>query len=253
MTDPSTSKYTYSPLLPGHRSIRLLRLHPSSVSDAPIQCQLFNYSLTFPRRSFHLYECLSYVWGSSENKQHILIDGKLFNITQNLHAALIRLRDAYIDRIMWVDAICMNQDDVKERTHQVKSMAMIYAYASRVVVWLGEEADESSATMEKIRIEANTRIRQRSWDRISVPVRPDHQKTEECTIENALLSFLRRPWFRRVWVSDSGSWSISFSDFPVGIARSSCSTLLIDCMWTERNFWHMLLFRLGTYHERRQT
>ena len=59
-------------------------------------------------------------------------------ITRNLYAALRRLRYRCLDRFLWVDSICINQEDIEERGRQVRLMAEIYAYANRVVVWLEE-------------------------------------------------------------------------------------------------------------------
>src|SRR6266576_3670265 len=106
--------YRYSSLPPGHNGIRLLRLMPNKDKTAPIKCQLFNYSLQSDQRT-HLYEALSYVWGNPNKTVPIFISGHRFYITENLHAALWHLRDCSIERIIWVDAICINQADDKEK------------------------------------------------------------------------------------------------------------------------------------------
>ncbi|KAF2686157.1 hypothetical protein K458DRAFT_208860 [Lentithecium fluviatile CBS 122367] len=159
MEKPSSSPYIYRPLLPAHNSIRLLRILPSSLVAAPIRCEIIDYSLSSPRRASHLYECLSYVWGSPENKQRIFVNDACLDVTRNLHSALIHLRDSDLPRVMWVDAVCIDQENLKERGQQVQFMALIYAYAAKVVVWLGEEADGSSETMKRIRTGATHRVR----------------------------------------------------------------------------------------------
>ncbi|KAF2449742.1 HET-domain-containing protein, partial [Karstenula rhodostoma CBS 690.94] len=183
MADKAKDPYTYSPLLAHPNSIRLLRLLPTSRAEDPIHCRIFNYSLTTPTRTSHLYECLSYVWGSVEDKQTIQIDGAELAVTKNLHGALRRLRDPDLDRVLWVDAVCINQDDLEERANQVEIMAMIYAYASRVVVWLGEEADGSKEAMELLRDDASRLVQNRAK-----------------SFQNEAMELLRRPWFRRIWV-----------------------------------------------------
>ncbi|KAL5416535.1 hypothetical protein PMIN03_002081 [Paraphaeosphaeria minitans] len=124
--------YTYTPLLAHAHSIRLMRLLPASRAEDPIHCRIFNYSLTTPKRTSHLYECLSYVWGSVEDKQTIQVDDAELAVTKNLDGALRRLRDPDLNRILWVDAVCINQ----------------------VVLWLGEEADGSKEAMELLRKDA---------------------------------------------------------------------------------------------------
>jgi hypothetical protein len=83
------------------------------------------------------YEALSYVWGSGENKQKILIDGQQLSVTANLAEALEYLYNRDGPRKLWVDAICINQEDIPERSQQVGNMTEIYARARNAVVWIG--------------------------------------------------------------------------------------------------------------------
>ncbi|PMD33029.1 hypothetical protein L207DRAFT_518383 [Hyaloscypha variabilis F] len=68
-------------------------------------------------------------------------------IRQNLFDALLSLRLTDVARTLWVDAICINQENIEERNHQVSQMAAIYGQAQSVVVWLGwpEENEVGSA------------------------------------------------------------------------------------------------------------
>lgn len=68
----------------------------------------------------------------------IRVDGVEFPVTVNLHEALLRLRDPAIERIIWIDAVCIDQDDDTEKTHQIGLMSKIYGQANRVIIWLGE-------------------------------------------------------------------------------------------------------------------
>ncbi|KAK1777166.1 heterokaryon incompatibility protein-domain-containing protein, partial [Copromyces sp. CBS 386.78] len=113
---------------PGH--IRLLQLLPSENEDAAIHCRLFCTALdskgtTLDSKGTRPYEALSYVWGSEDNPCSIFINGCAFAVRENLYAALLHLRDHSIERIIWIDAICINQKDLEERGHQVQSMAKI--------------------------------------------------------------------------------------------------------------------------------
>ena len=95
------------------------------------------------------YEALSYTWGSSKDQvtAKVTDPSHLGNTTiqigLNLACALRYLRHSGIARTFWIDAICINQDDADERNAQVKRMGDIYSIANRVVVWLGEQADDS--------------------------------------------------------------------------------------------------------------
>ncbi len=190
----AASPYSFHPLPDGW--IRLLQLMPDEIEHAPIRCQLLNYRLLDSGRGTHLYEALSYVWGSPKKPQVLFIDDDYIRITENLHAALQRLRDPSLPRIIWIDAVCINQDDPGERAHQVKSMAKIYAKASRVVVWLeeattgGEQADEeatsnSDRALELLCIAA-----------AGQPTGPLDKKLNQ----QAVLVMLQQQWFRRMWV-----------------------------------------------------
>ena len=181
------STYCYSSLLPGPDSIRLLRLMPHEDEKAPIQCKLFNYSLQELGKATHQYEALSYVWGDPDKTSPILIDEHRFDVTVNLRAALLRLRDHYFERIIWADAICVNQKDSEERGCQVQSMAKIYGKANRVIVWLGAAADDSDQAFEEIRVAADKKSTNSS----------NSEKMQQ-----AILALLRRPWFQRIWVRE---------------------------------------------------
>ncbi|GAB1195906.1 hypothetical protein APSETT444_005171 [Aspergillus pseudonomiae] len=145
-------QFRYSDLPLGDDRTRLLRLLPNEENTAPIKCQLLNYSLQKNRNGVHLYDALSYVWGDPARPQVIYIEDGEFKVNQNLHSALRRLRDPTFERILWVDAICINQADDKEKERQIQAMGKIYARANQVVVWLGDEADNSDKAMEGIRV-----------------------------------------------------------------------------------------------------
>ncbi len=178
------STYAYSPL--PHGSIRLLRIISDSDQYSPLRCHLFDYPLLTSGWRAHFYEALSYAWGSSGETETIYVDGRDLRITVNLHAALLHLRTPLIDRVVWADAVCINQANILERGSQVQMMATIYAKASRVIVWLGKSASESEKAMEEIHEAA---CQQRAGGK----------KDEQAG--KAILALLQRPWFSRVWVN----------------------------------------------------
>lgn len=83
------------------------------------------------------FEALSYTWGSNIVDSPLYVEAGNLPIRANLDAALRSLRLPNLARRLWVDAICINQDDVQERTRQVQYMRLIYKRATRVIVWLG--------------------------------------------------------------------------------------------------------------------
>jgi hypothetical protein len=179
-------QYSYSLPSLGSDSIRLLRLMPNKDETAIIQCQLCNYPLQKSDKGTHLYEALSYVWGGSDKRQSVFIDGCNLPVTVNLHRALSRLRDRSFERIIWVDFVCINQADEQEKERQIQSMAKIYGQANRVIVYLGEAADDSDQALQDIRVAAEDESTNSS----------NSEKSQK-----AILKLLERPWFRRIWVS----------------------------------------------------
>jgi hypothetical protein len=186
------SRYSYSPLPSGSDSIRLLRLKPHKDKAADIQCELFEYSLQDSCVT-HLYEALSYVWGNPGETLPILIHGHSFNVTINLRAALSRLRNHSMERIVWVDAICIDQTNQKEKEYQIQFMAKIYSQANRVIVWLGEAEDDSDKALEAIRVAPGNNIR-------VAPGKKSTNFSDNTMSPDAILALLQRPWFRRIWV-----------------------------------------------------
>jgi hypothetical protein len=185
-TSCTMSSHPYCILPPDGDNIRLLRLLPNEDEAAPVQCELRNYSLQKLGPRTHLYEALSYVWGDTGETIPIWVDNNQFPVTANLHAALLRLRDHSFERIIWIDAICINQKNLQEQGHQVQLMAKIYSNAHRVIVWLGEEAIGRKGALEDIRLAANKELL-------------GHSKKIN---KQAILNLLQRPWFRRIWVRE---------------------------------------------------
>ncbi|KAH6674395.1 heterokaryon incompatibility protein-domain-containing protein, partial [Halenospora varia] len=75
------------------------------------------------------------------------IDGSLFSAFENLEAALRRLRLSGKQRTIWIDAVCINQNDIQERQDQVSLMRQIYEQAEQVVIWLGENRSSGRLPM----------------------------------------------------------------------------------------------------------
>ncbi|KAI1430737.1 heterokaryon incompatibility protein-domain-containing protein [Xylaria sp. CBS 124048] len=125
----------YQPLNPERHEIRLLTLHPSPSYNDILQCSLSHTTLDSPGEPE--YEALSYVWGPPHFSQQILVDKHPLKITENLECALRHLRQASSPRILWVDAICIDQASTAERSHQVTLMRAIYTHCKCDIAWLG--------------------------------------------------------------------------------------------------------------------
>jgi hypothetical protein len=135
--------YIYSPLDAEAQEIRLLTLLPGTFSS---EIRLTIDITPFTESHIPDFEAVSYTWGSTENPVDISIGESGRNtlaVTRNLGEALPYLRYEDRPRVLWIDAICVDQKNLKERGHQVKRMADIFSRAKRVLVWLGPESDSS--------------------------------------------------------------------------------------------------------------
>jgi hypothetical protein len=182
-------------LPPGH--IRLLHIEAGS-DDSPIVAKLVTTEL----ESAPSYEGLSYTWGVVEFTSEITCDGSHLRVTQNLYDALKYLRRPDKERILWIDAICINQNDDFERTRQVGIMKNIYKNAMHVVIWLGKEtAEDADAFTLLSRFEKLFKEKgivhvgnvENYLYRLALPA-------EESPEWTALVRLFQRPWFQRIWV-----------------------------------------------------
>ena len=136
--------YDYKELNPDG-AIRLLNLRPASASSADLRCELITDTLS----AATTYEALSYVWGSSKAPETLHLGTGSLKITHALATALRRLRLPSQSRLLWVDAVCINQFNTTEKSQQVAQMANIYKHAVRIVAWLGED-EEGALDMKSI-------------------------------------------------------------------------------------------------------
>jgi hypothetical protein len=145
--DQSYLTYEYIPMDPSKQQIRVLTLYPAEDRQSIIRCSLTTTSL----QDFPEYSALSYVWGSSETTHTIEINGRCFQILQNLRSALEDIRSQSHARKLWVDAICINQSDRGERSLQTLLMNRVYAQATEVLAWVDVEINPSMEPFTEIK------------------------------------------------------------------------------------------------------
>ncbi|KAH8748073.1 heterokaryon incompatibility protein-domain-containing protein [Hyaloscypha sp. PMI_1271] len=188
------------------RDIRLVKLHPSIQQSSAISCTLLRESLENPPT----YSALSYVWGDIRDTVPLTVSGYELHVTKNLQAALKRLRQPENTLLLWVDSICINQSNIPERNHQVGQMRDIYRSAVKVLVWLGEERDNSVQGMQLVEALSKDYLLYERLD--GQGNKPGAESVLEYSISSllgqhdnvrgwkALNSILERPYWRRVWV-----------------------------------------------------
>lgn len=155
MAETTVHSTIYPPLLT-LTSIRLLTLEAGE-GDSVVRCSVTVQDL----KDDPSYAALSYTWGNSQSIRYsasepakiIFCNDKPLLVTENLHNALLKLRGLYLNvggkrLLLWVDAICINQKDLAELSAQVSIMGRIFARASAVVTWVGDEDRNSQIAFQ---------------------------------------------------------------------------------------------------------
>lgn len=132
------------------RCIRVLTVEAAQPGDSRLRARISTIKLDNSTQS--RFSALSYVWGSpNDEPRSMLCNDIAVPITPNLHSALRNLRDKLGTYVIWADAICINQDDSKEKEHQIPLMGEIYAKSNFVYVWLGRGSMETKRAMGYLR------------------------------------------------------------------------------------------------------
>ncbi|KAL7940715.1 heterokaryon incompatibility domain-containing protein [Trichoderma barbatum] len=166
--------------------IRLLRLQPSAGSTE-IRASITKCSLPELKNGSYFFKALSYTWGQASVTKKIVINAIAFPVTANLYAFLQQYRETDPDVDLWIDAICINQNDLLEKNHQIPIMNMIYAKARALIIWLGESSSDSDLALEWISDLG------RSSPYEKMPDIPNNAW-------QAMQSLFERPWWKRIWI-----------------------------------------------------
>jgi hypothetical protein len=196
----SASSYKYKPLNTTKDEIRVLRILPGK-SNEPLRCNLIHIPLTKSAS----YEALSYAWSDPNlfpnegcaPKEKIWIDGQPLEVGKNLASFLWSARRKHGEcGWLWIDAVCINQSDVRERNVQILRMRKIYKLARQVIVWLGPQYRESGEAIEFLQMifEDCPQGSETAWFRSFL-------KEYSVAVQwKALVSLLGRVWWSRIWI-----------------------------------------------------
>jgi hypothetical protein len=195
------------------RLLRVLKTGPTSPVSAGAKAEgSWSYEIVhFDTECAPAYEAVSYVWGSSVRSCLLtLSNGKTLRITESVNEFLPFLSATCQTGYLWIDQICVNQDDLIERSKQVANMGKIFSTAHRTLAWLGE-SNESNAlrrlfsTVEQERVKEYGEAKERAfgtmpasnYKSISSLIAVDGKPSEELL---GLVSILKRPWYSRAWI-----------------------------------------------------
>jgi Heterokaryon incompatibility protein (HET) len=188
-----TRQPLYLPLLEA-QIIRLIELAPGTENDVVV-LRLFVAELEHCPE----YEAISYVWGDPEDTMPIVCNGRRLDITVNLHAALKRVRHNDRPRTLWADAICINQGNLKERSHHVSFMGRIYGHAKKVLVILGPALDGEAESVAAL-VKENAELVSKYDSIMNMPLLALDDPLFDDPRWKALATVAKHVWFTRAWV-----------------------------------------------------
>jgi hypothetical protein len=180
--------FSHKPLPTTGKEIRLLNIGPGQYND-PLQGYLSVQSLDLVVD----FEALSYVWGPSDPKQLLLLDDQEFYIRSNIHSFLRRLRDPHRPRKLWLDAVCIDQNNINERSHQVSLMRDIYRSCRQCVVWLGDASNRNDEVLELF---SENPVDEEGMQDLNNLVRLLYARN----LVDAFRAVLTNPYWTRVWM-----------------------------------------------------
>ena len=194
------------------QQIRLLVLKFAPNQSQPVCCELLVVRLD--SASTPSYETISYVWGDPSDRDVVYVSGTAVSVPASATQVLRRFRRKETDRYLWIDAICINQNDLEERGHQVTLMAEIFSKTAYGLIWLG--SDDGYALAGKTSIDAVIEdARQALIDlgRFRETVRDLETGMEQSASTpftqrvdfDSLCRFYQSSWFERLW-----------GEFPMG-------------------------------------
>ena len=196
-------------------SIRVLSLLPGDRS-APLQCELHRADvpgvISPEGASGPSFEALSYTWGDGTLCQKLFCNTSVIKITQSLFDALIYLRYSTATRMLWIDAVCIDQNSNDEKIVQLPYMKDIYQHANQVVIWLGLADDSTGQALSLIRLAAHCMRQEcgQSMPRVNLPGlnKPFNNERnrqrgfppfEDLESWLPVAALFARSWFSRCW------------------------------------------------------
>ena len=206
--------FQHEPLESPERQIRLLSVLPSSY-DGQVRYELKTHILG-GHKTPHFY-AISYEWGPEHPLHEIIIDDKIFLIRENLKDCLERFDSAYegFYRPVWIDAVCIDQNNKPERNAQVKNMGNIYSSAMLVLAWFGKQAPLNGTLTEAVSCLQDWQASQEYRDFLEHCKRQSHQaaRTQRAPppallslaepygpVWSCLTNLCQRTYWTRLWI-----------------------------------------------------
>ncbi|PSN64192.1 hypothetical protein BS50DRAFT_648118 [Corynespora cassiicola Philippines] len=217
---PNQALYAYKTL--ANEEIRLFMLFPGSKHD-PVRGMIFNAPSS---ESAGPYRTLSYEWGTGTDQHHIVTENGLLKIRGPLYKTLVHIRKQKNPIVLWIDAICINQNDEREKTQQIRLLPQIFKYSRCTLAFFGSDnqSDKALETLLQIRTKLDSAKEwpeglnkvPKNWEKLSKPPLDD-------PIWQEIKCFFSRTWFLRAWIVQEavtaptitivcGKWMIDWED-----------------------------------------
>ncbi|KAJ9607620.1 hypothetical protein H2200_007698 [Cladophialophora chaetospira] len=247
--------FRYTPLNLAQQSFRLINVL-SRAPDGEIRCFMYN---TFHQQQYREFTALSYEWGNRPVQFRIWINVIRFPVRPNLYSFFQHLSTLYpagYDRL-WIDALCIDQNNVKERNHQVSIMKNTYESAGKTLVWLGPNANGSDTVFHLL--EKEFERRRRSGMLTEVPDTIVEQETmfDSTCIEKAgddrrLKEMFRATTVRKYWERTWILQELVVSTSPILMCGTrmcpwsfwTAAMIYIDINWGFKNPYPLEIWKL---------
>ena len=232
------SSRPYRPLDSARQEIRLLVVKPGSENEM-VDCSFQHASLK--KASKPHYETISYVWGDENLRSQVSLEGENIDVPASSERVLRRFRLVDAPRTLWIDAVCINQNDQEERSSQVALMYEIFSCPVKNLIWLGEDNGTARRALDgihllvnDIKVETNdiTDIFKILYDdsgtiriaatRTSISLLPEQV--------HAMVHFYSSEWFRRLWVVQEAALAPSSVCYR-GDTELSLQDVLLAATW----------------------
>lgn len=191
---PSEPVFQYGPLPNGQDYIRLINVRNWDEGNL-LQCEVVEVAIW----DAPPYEAISYTWGDPLQLSWVLVNGKRLRVRRNCEYVLRQSRWCGTERYIWVDAICINQSDVVERSAQVQLMGDIYKTAVRVLACIGPHADDSEYLMAFLRQKRGREVEGGYYAYGDSTIFRSMHQIGDPRLYQASQCMWARPYFRRIW------------------------------------------------------
>jgi hypothetical protein len=194
--------HIHNPLQASGHQIRLLRV--LDFQDGLVCCSLEHFN--FANDTCPPFVAVSYRWGKNRTNGHVLLNGRLFPICDNLNAFFANTYSSLIGEYMWIDQICIDQKNTLEQNNQVTKMDRVFQTAYKVIAWVGPEEGDSRVAMETIRSWPEGTPHSYRVSPYGVP--PDNAPDDGVPVHGfqiypqleSVIKFFRREYWYRAWV-----------------------------------------------------